>query len=62
MNYRQLYEHLKGLKPEQLDREVVLYDTIGGNTYTPNGFRLGGEGDRDLNIPDTDDITTIITF
>ena len=62
MKYSDLYRHLTDLTPEQMNRNVVLYDSLSGETYTPKDFHQGGDGDIDLNIPATDDMTSFITF
>ena len=67
MTYAQLLEELKKLTPEQLERRVVLYDTLSGHLYDPEITTVKelihlGEGDKDLNLPVLDNDVVIISF
>ena len=69
MTYKQLLEELKQLPPEQLERKVVLYDTLSGHLYDPETTtvkevikRKEGEVYEDRNLPVLDKDVVIISF
>ena len=69
MTYSDLYRALCDLTPEQLQREVVLYDTLSGHLYDPETTtvkevikRKEGEVYEDRNLPVLDKDVVIISF
>ena len=62
MTYSQLYRALCDLTPEQLQREVVLYDTLSGHTHSVTGFLLEKEDYKQMKLPFTDEHVAVITF
>lgn len=69
MTYKQLLEELKKLTPEQLERRVVLYDTLSGHLYDPETTtvkevmkRKEEEVYEDRNLPVLDKDVVVISF
>ena len=62
MTYSDLYRHLSDLTPEQLQRDVVLYDTLSGHTHPVTNFLLEKEDYKQMNLPFMDEHVAVITF
>ena len=69
VTYKELLNELSKLTPEQLERRVVLYDTLSGHLYDPETTtvkevikRKEGEVYEDRNLPVLDKDVVIISF
>ena len=52
MKYRELLALLNDLSAEQLDMDVVVYDTYTDEVFVPAGFDVGGEEESALPSPE----------
>ncbi len=69
VTYKELLNELSKLTPEQLERRVVLYDTLSGHLYDPETTTVKevikqkeGEVYEDRNLPVLDKDVVIISF
>jgi len=62
MTYSDLYRALCDLTPDQLQKEVVLYDTLSGHIHSVTGFLLEKEDYKQMKLPFMDEHVAVITF
>jgi len=62
MTYSDLYRSLCDLTPDQLQKEVVLYDTLSGHIHSVTGFLLEKEDYKQMKLPFMDEHVAVITF